>query len=115
MVHLDPSDDGCIMLHDSRADNRTTRAQSTVQHDTEFTDVKFHPLAEHLFATSDSHGKVCLRDSRMAFGPLVNRTREGIVRVVSIAVMVVYAIRDRLCMFLQVQHKTFEKRRQPPQ
>jgi len=60
-----------------------TRAQSTLQSNAEFTDVKSHPLAEHLFATSDSHGEVCLRDSRMAFGPLVNRTREGIVRVVS--------------------------------
>ena len=77
------SDDGRILLHDSRAKNRLTSAQSTLQNNTEFTDVRSHPLVEHLFATSDSHGAVCLRDSRMAFGPLVNRTREGIVRVVS--------------------------------
>jgi DDB1- and CUL4-associated factor 5 len=71
------------MLHDSRTENRTTRAQSTLQNNIEFTDVKSHPVSEHLFATSDARGEVCLRDSRMAFGPLVNRTREGIVRVVS--------------------------------
>ena len=103
------------MLHDSRADNRMTRAQLTVQHDSEFTDVKFHPLAEHLFATSDSHGNVCLRDTRMAFGPLVNRTREGIVRVVSHIAMIVRTIRDRPCLLLPVQHKTFEKGHQSPQ
>jgi DDB1- and CUL4-associated factor 5 len=82
-VPFNSSDDGRILLHDGRAKNRLTRAQSTLQNNTEFTDVRSHPLVEHLFATSDSHGKVCLRDSRMAFGPLVNRTREGIVRIVS--------------------------------
>jgi len=35
---------------------------------------------EHIFATSDSHGQVCLRDTRMAFGPLSSRSNEGIVQ-----------------------------------
>lgn len=77
------SDDGRILLHDGREDNCMTRAQCTLQNNCEFTDVKYHPFSDQLFATSDSHGQVCLRDVRMAFGPLVNRTREGIVWVVS--------------------------------
>lgn len=39
---------------------------------------------EHIFATSDSHGQVCLRDTRMAFGPLSSRSNEGIVQIVSV-------------------------------
>jgi WD repeat-containing protein 22 len=39
---------------------------------------------EHIFATSDSHGQVCLRDTRMAFGPLSSRSNEGIVQNVGI-------------------------------
>lgn len=38
---------------------------------------------ENIFVTSDGRGVVCLRDARMAFGPLKNRTREGIVQLVS--------------------------------
>ncbi|KAG6809995.1 hypothetical protein H0H92_013777 [Tricholoma furcatifolium] len=34
---------------------------------------------EYIFATSDSHGEVCLRDSRMAFGPRSSRDRDGVV------------------------------------
>lgn len=39
---------------------------------------------EHIFATSDSHGQVCLRDTRMAFGPLSSRSNEGIVQNVGV-------------------------------
>ena len=60
-----------------------TRAQCTIQNDCEFTDVQCHPIDEHLFATSDHRGHVCLRDARMAFGPLSARTLKGIVRTVS--------------------------------
>ncbi|KAI9464962.1 WD40 repeat-like protein [Lactarius psammicola] len=37
----------------------------------------FHPRMEHLFATSDVRGNVRLRDTRMAFGPLRQRTKDG--------------------------------------
>lgn len=57
-------------------------AQGTLQHTAEFTGVQHHPVMEHVFATSDAHGQVCLRDTRMAFGPLSNRSNNGIVRVV---------------------------------
>lgn len=77
------SDDGRILLHDGREVNTMTRAQCTLQNSCEFTDVKYHPFSDQLFATSDGRGQVCLRDARMAFGPLVSRTREGVVRVVS--------------------------------
>lgn len=77
------SDDGRIILHDSRESNRMSGAQRTIQNTSECTDIKYHPMSEHLFATSDNNGRVCLRDARNAFGPLVNRTREGIVQKVS--------------------------------
>ena len=74
------SEDGCIMLHDGRAgSSRVTRAQATLQQAAEFSGAFFHPLMEHLFATSDVRGNVRLRDTRMAFGPLRQRTKEGIV------------------------------------
>lgn len=60
-----------------------TRAQSTIQNNCEFTDIQYHPLDGNLFATSDGRGRVCLRDIRMAFGPQVKRTKEGIVCAVS--------------------------------
>jgi WD repeat-containing protein 22 len=56
-----------------------TRAQATMQQTAEFSGAFFHPLMEHLFATSDVRGNVRLRDTRMAFGPLRQRTKEGIV------------------------------------
>ncbi|KAH7927823.1 WD40 repeat-like protein [Leucogyrophana mollusca] len=75
------SEDGMVILHDSRVDERTVGAQGTLQHTSEFTGVQAHPIMEHIFATSDAHGQVCLRDTRMAFGPLKTRTNEGIVQV----------------------------------
>ncbi|KAI6020658.1 WD40 repeat-like protein [Pisolithus microcarpus] len=73
-------EDGRIILHDARVDRRSSSAQGIYQHTTEFTGVQAHPVMEHVFATSDSRGQVCLRDSRMAFGPLSTRSNEGIVQ-----------------------------------
>jgi len=77
------SEDGCVMLHDARAERRITRAQATLQQAAEFSGAFFHPRMEHLFATSDVRGNVRLRDTRMAFGPLHQRTKEGIVHKVT--------------------------------
>lgn len=78
------SEDGKIVLHDTRVDNRLSSAQATLQYAAEFTGVQAHPIMEHIFATSDSHGQVCLRDTRMAFGPLSARSNQGIVQNVSL-------------------------------
>ncbi|KAF9061447.1 WD40-repeat-containing domain protein [Rhodocollybia butyracea] len=82
-VFLSGSDNGRIIQHDSRikhSTNPTPRAADIIQLVTEVTSVKFHPTVDHLFATSDSKGNVCLRDTRMAFGPRKGRTKNGIVR-----------------------------------
>jgi hypothetical protein len=71
------------MLHDCRVDRTMTRAQGTLQLETEFTDVRCHPVMEHIFVTSDIQGRVCLRDTRMTFGPLERRTEGGVVQQVS--------------------------------
>ena len=42
--------------------------------------VQYHPRMEHLFATSDSSGCVCLRDARMSFG--CQRQTQGVVQAV---------------------------------
>lgn len=76
---MSASEDGCVMLHDGRAGSRMTRAQGTLQQAAEFSGAFFHPRMEHLFATSDVRGNVRLRDTRMAFGPLRQRTQDGIV------------------------------------
>ncbi|KAI0317617.1 WD40 repeat-like protein [Amylostereum chailletii] len=79
-VFLSASEDGSVVLHDGRAGSNPSRAQATLQADQEMTDVQYHPTAEHLFLTSDQAGNVCLRDTRLAFGPLRQRTRDGVVR-----------------------------------
>jgi hypothetical protein len=71
------------MLHDARTDSRMTRAQATLQQAAEFSGAFFHPRMEHLFATSDVRGNVRLRDTRMAFGPIRQRTKDGIVHKVT--------------------------------
>lgn len=73
------SEDGCVMLHDGRAGSHMTRAQGTLQQAAEFSGAFFHPRMEHIFATSDVRGNVRLRDTRMAFGPLRQRTNDGVV------------------------------------
>ncbi|KAI0260688.1 WD40 repeat-like protein [Gloeopeniophorella convolvens] len=78
-IFMTASEDGCVMLHDGRAESRMTRAQGTLRQAAEFSGATFHPTIEHLFATSDVRGNVRLRDMRMAFGPLSQRTNEGIV------------------------------------
>ena len=76
------SEDGCIILHDMRADSRYTRTQRILQHSSELTGLQYHPTMTNIFATSDNRGLVCLRDIRMAFGPLSQRRDEGIVHKV---------------------------------
>lgn len=78
-VLLSASDDGRIILHDMRDPQQPlmTTAQRTMQLKTENTDVKFHPLMEHIFATSDARTGLKLRDTRMAFGPARNRCNSG--------------------------------------
>ncbi|KAJ8593937.1 WD40 repeat-like protein [Rhizopogon salebrosus TDB-379] len=80
-VFLSAGEDGKLVLHDGRAGSRMSAAQGTLQHTAEFTGVQHHPVMEHIFATSDVHGQVCLRDTRMAFGPSSKRSNNGIVRV----------------------------------
>jgi WD repeat-containing protein 22 len=70
------------MLHDGRAGNGTTAAQGIIEHDTKFTGVQYHPILEHFFASSDADGRVCLHDTRMAFGSSSTDSDQGIVRVV---------------------------------
>ena len=60
-----------------------TRAQGILRQTAEFSGAMFHPTIEHLFATSDVRGNVRLRDTRMAFGPLRQRTNDGVVLKVS--------------------------------
>jgi WD repeat-containing protein 22 len=60
--------------------NSMTMAQRTIQLGSENTDVKFHPTAEHLFASSDARTGLKLRDTRMAFGPLSSRSKNGVVQ-----------------------------------
>ncbi|KAJ7780750.1 WD40 repeat-like protein [Mycena maculata] len=81
-IFLTGSEDGRIILHDGRvAPTALPRAQDRIQLAAEVTSVQFHPVMEHVFATSESSGRVCLRDTRMAFGPLAQRTREGVVQI----------------------------------
>ena len=77
------SEDGRVMLHDARTESSMTRAQATLQQAAEFSGAFFHPRMEHLFATSDVRGNVRLRDTRMAFGPMRQRTKDGIVHKVT--------------------------------
>ncbi|KXN81788.1 DDB1- and CUL4-associated factor 5 [Leucoagaricus sp. SymC.cos] len=79
-VYLSGSEDGSIIRHDLR-DSHPSRAQNTLQLKSEVTGVQYHPHMEYIFLTSDQSGAVCLRDERMAFGPLSRRSREGIVQV----------------------------------
>ena len=79
-ILLSCGEDGRVILHDSRTN--FTRAQATLQLMSEVTCVQYNPRMDHVFVTSDAAGKVCLRDTRMAFGPLTSRSRHGIVHTV---------------------------------
>ncbi|KAJ3573186.1 hypothetical protein NP233_g2603 [Leucocoprinus birnbaumii] len=74
------SEDGAIIRHDLR-DNHPSQAQNTLRLKSEVTGAQYHPNMEYIFLTSDQSGTVCLRDERMAFGPLSRRSQEGIVQV----------------------------------
>ncbi|RPD62291.1 WD40 repeat-like protein, partial [Lentinus tigrinus ALCF2SS1-6] len=74
---LSAAEDGCIILHDMREQPQHSRSQCKLQHDAEFTCVQYHPTMTHIFATSDNRGQLCLRDVRMAFGPLSQRSEHG--------------------------------------
>ncbi|KAI0661984.1 WD40 repeat-like protein [Cubamyces menziesii] len=78
-VFLSASEDGRVILHDTRAESRLTRAQGTLQQIAPFSCVQYHPVMHQLFATSDTQGSVCLRDVRMAFGPASQRQHKGVV------------------------------------
>ncbi|KAI0670884.1 WD40 repeat-like protein [Trametes maxima] len=78
-IFLSASEDGRIVLHDMRANNRYTQAQATLQQIAPFSCVQYHPTIPQLFATSDTRGVVCLRDVRMAFGPRSQRRNQGTV------------------------------------
>ncbi|KAJ8691284.1 hypothetical protein PTI98_010872 [Pleurotus ostreatus] len=79
-LFLSASDDGSIRMHDGRG-NGLSRAQATLQESVEVTDVRFHPTLEHNFLSTDSRGGVHLRDMRMAFGPLTQRTNGDMLAV----------------------------------
>ncbi|KIP10171.1 hypothetical protein PHLGIDRAFT_28569 [Phlebiopsis gigantea 11061_1 CR5-6] len=83
-VFLSAGEDGKIFLHDGRAENHMTKAQATLQNDSEFTGVQYHPTIPHLLVTGDRAGRAHLRDIRMMFGPLTARSKEGIVHTVGI-------------------------------
>jgi len=78
-IFLSASMDGCVMIHDGRAGSPMTHAEGTLQQAAGFSSAIFNPRMEHLFVTSDERGNVCLRDTRMAFGPLHQRTKKGMV------------------------------------
>lgn len=59
-----------------------SRAQATLQQSSELCGVQYHPTMPHIFVTGDKAGDVCLRDVRMAFGPLHSRSNEGVVQKV---------------------------------
>jgi len=75
------SEDGRIVLRDSRVETRRLSAQMTLQNDREFTGVRWNPRMDNLFATSDNQGGVYLRDTRTSFGSSVNRTRQPLEQV----------------------------------
>lgn len=75
------SEDGRIILRDGRVETTRLSAQMILQHDCEFTGVRWNPRMDNLFATSDSQGRVCLRDTRTSFGSTLNRTRKPLEQV----------------------------------
>ncbi|KAF9013305.1 WD40 repeat-like protein [Cyathus striatus] len=80
-LFMTASEDGSVRRYDCRVRrSRCSRAQDTIQINSEVTDVKHHPTMDNIFATSDNRGNVYLRDERMAFGPLQKRSNQGIVQ-----------------------------------
>ncbi|KDR82852.1 hypothetical protein GALMADRAFT_238461 [Galerina marginata CBS 339.88] len=79
-VFMSVSEDGTIRRFDGRQPSKRTATNDIIQTENEVTGVQYHPTVDHLFATSDGAGRVFLRDTRMAFGPLTKRSNEGIVQ-----------------------------------
>jgi len=75
------SEDGKIVLRDSRVEAGRVSAQMTLQNDCEFTGVRWNPGIDNLFVTSDSQGRVYLRDTRTSFGSSLSRTRQPLEQV----------------------------------
>jgi len=75
------SEDGKIVLRDSRVETGRVSAQMALQNDCEFTGVRWNPGIDNLFATSDSQGRVYLRDTRTSFGSALSRTRQPLEQV----------------------------------
>ena len=65
----------------TRVETTRLSAQMILQHDCEFTGVRWNPRMDNLFATSDNQGRVCLRDTRTSFGSTSNRTRQPLEQV----------------------------------
>lgn len=63
-LFLSASEDGTVVLHDSRI---PSGAAGAVQTNAEFTGCQYHPHLHDLFLTTDSRGRCFLRDARMAF------------------------------------------------
>ncbi|KJA21206.1 hypothetical protein HYPSUDRAFT_141104 [Hypholoma sublateritium FD-334 SS-4] len=78
-IFMSASEDGSIVRYDGREPTqRRARSQNVIQTENEVTGLQYHPLIENIFVSSDGAGRVCLRDTRMAFGPLTKRSNEGI-------------------------------------
>jgi hypothetical protein len=70
---------------------------------------------EHVFATSDSRGRVCLRDSRMTFGPRSSRSSKPIHQVLSFFSHFLYEHRvlNSRCYYWQVCHDPIKANSEP--
>jgi hypothetical protein len=88
-----------------------THAQATLQQAAEFSGALFHPRMEHLFATSDVRGNIRLRDTRMAFGPLRQRTKDGVVLKVTCtnSWLLYFQVIDGVLWFYLVRFKDSKK------
>ncbi|KAG2001800.1 hypothetical protein CC2G_004929 [Coprinopsis cinerea AmutBmut pab1-1] len=76
---LTASEDGCIYRYDARDVNTRRTRENTLELNASASGALYHPTMAHIFLTSDSRGRVCLRDERMAFGS-GERTDGGIVQ-----------------------------------
>ncbi|KAF5340637.1 hypothetical protein D9611_007483 [Ephemerocybe angulata] len=75
------SEDGTVRRYDARVSSTSgAPLEGILQLQSEITGVEYHPRMEHLFVTSDNRGNVCLRDERMAFGSLPERSDGGVMR-----------------------------------
>ncbi|EJD41239.1 hypothetical protein AURDEDRAFT_169627 [Auricularia subglabra TFB-10046 SS5] len=63
-LFLSASEDGTVVLYDSRA---ASGVAGTVSTNAEFSGCQYHPHLHDLFLTTDSRGRCFLRDARMAF------------------------------------------------